>query len=326
MPVNGFGIMVKNTATRLPIVIIGGFLGAGKTTLVNALLSEAEGKRLVVFVNDFGAINIDHALIETVAQDRISLKNGCVCCSLNEDLVAGIAEFAQSQNPPDAIVIEASGVADPRALDSTFNLLEASGYARVDTRVYILDGDGFDGLDYENSELIIDHAAAADLVLLNKSDIATDRKLQSLINLLEESAPYSTLVKTEHCAISLELVLSDHLAIPRKSKSHVRQVHKHNHDKKYAQWSSKSDDLIDRGKFLTFAKILPKHCLRAKGFLRFSDAPSELICFNLVGIRTSYEKLDYTEVLSSQLVAIGYREQIDDEFFTVSFKDMLIDS
>lgn len=312
--------MARNV--RLPIATIGGFLGSGKTSLVNALLSQAEGKRLVVFVNDFGAINIDHALIETVEEDRISLKNGCVCCSLNEDLVSSVSQFADAPQPPDAIIIEASGVADPKALDSSFNMLEASGAAIVDTRVYVLDADGFGGLNYEDSELIIDHAAAADLVLLNKCDLATKEKLRSLQALLEESAPYSGLVQTKHCAIPLKLILSGrhhHRVRPREEAYQQRGP---GHDKDYMQWSGQTEYPIDRQKFLAFAKHFPKYCLRSKGFLRFSDAPDELICFNLVGVRASYEKLDSSNVLSSQLVAIGSREKMDDSFFSTGFKTL----
>ncbi len=243
---------------RLPIVTVGGFLGAGKTSLVNALLAQANGTRLVVFVNDFGAINIDHAMIETVEQDRISLKNGCVCCSLNEDLVASVNQFATSPSPPDAILIEASGVADPRALDSSFTLLEASGSAIVDTRIYVVDADGFGGLNYEDSETIIDHAAAADLVLLNKCDLAGETKLASLNTLFEESAPYSGLVHTRHCSVSLKLILSRRNGAPTRNQDHPVTDASPIHDTEYAQWSGETDTPIDRKKFLAFAEELPK--------------------------------------------------------------------
>lgn len=315
--------MANSSLPRIPIVTIGGFLGAGKTTLVNSLLTEAEEKRLVVFVNDFGAINIDHSLIETVEQDRISLSNGCVCCSLNEDLVSSISQFSKSQDRPDAFIIEASGVADPRALDSSFDHLEMSGAAIVDTRLYVLDADGFGELNYEDSELIIDHAAAADLVILNKCDLATDEKLQYLENLLEEAAPYSALFKTVHCKVSLQLVLSERQRLAPKPEAQKSTAQYSNHSDKYTQWSVETEALIDRNKFISFARDLPNYCLRSKGFLRFADTPNEQVCFNLVGVRASYETLNSSVAASSQLVVIGPREKMNDKIINTCFTETL---
>ena len=312
--------MTSSAKPRLPIITIGGFLGSGKTTLVNRLLAEADGQRLVVFVNDFGAINIDYALVETVEEDRISLTNGCVCCSLNENLVTSVAEFANSENPPDAIVIEASGVADPRALDSSFNILEASGAARVDTRVYVMDADCFGGLNYEDSELIIDHAAASDIVLLNKCDLAEPVKLKTLEELLAESAPYSAVIRTEHCDISLNLVLCNSDILPRSGPRNVETANHNNHATRFSHWSGKTSALIDRRKFQALAETLPHFCLRSKGVLRFSDAPDQLVSFNLVGVRATYESLDLKIApTQSQLVIIGREEAMNHATFKQQF-------
>lgn len=303
--------MTRPTAHRLPIVIIGGFLGSGKTTLVNQLLSNADGRRLVVFVNDFGAINIDFALIETVEQDRISLKNGCVCCSLNEDLVLAVTDFSDAESPPDGIIIEASGVADPNALNSSFDLLEAAGKARIDARIYVLDADGFGSLNYEESETIIDHATASDFVLLNKTDLAIPEKLEALERLLGESAPYSSVLKTEFCSISPDLVLGETRSPLPDTAEREKLAGNRHHIRDYQQWSTDTDLLIDRSRFEEFARRLPQYCLRAKGFVRFYDAPEELATFNLVGFRASLETLDQAPPqIRSQLVFIGRRDQM----------------
>ena len=137
----------------VPTYSVGGFLGAGKTTFVNDLLSNTTGQRFVVFVNDFGAINIDYDLIETVEEDRVSLANGCVCCTLNDDLIESIVAFCET--PPDAFVIEASGVANPKSLEDSLNALEHAGYAFMKRRVYLMDADQFGGLDYADTEDLI---------------------------------------------------------------------------------------------------------------------------------------------------------------------------
>src|SRR5207245_3099066 len=97
----------------VPILLVTGFLGAGKTTVVNHLLAHADGRRIAAVVNDFGAINIDAELIAGASEDVVSLRNGCICCSLQGDLLRTLATLLRREPAPDGVVIEASGVADP---------------------------------------------------------------------------------------------------------------------------------------------------------------------------------------------------------------------
>ncbi len=100
----------------VPLTVIGGFLGAGKTTLLNALLAQAEGRRIAVLVNDFGDLQIDAALISKRSATTIGLRNGCVCCSLAGGLVNALSEVVALDPRPDHVVVEASGVSDPRRI------------------------------------------------------------------------------------------------------------------------------------------------------------------------------------------------------------------
>lgn len=294
----------------LPIVTIGGFLGAGKTTLVNQVLSMGHGLRIVVFVNDFGAINIDHSLVETVEEDRISLKNGCVCCSLNDDLVASVADFARAVLPPDMILIEASGVADPRALDASLAALEAAALARLDTRLYILDASTFHKLGYALAEDVIDHAAASDLVLVNKVDLADPEQIDAVISVLKEAAPFSRVIETEHASIGWSILLdTEHARSPVRPPAIAKSG---DHARKYDQWSCEVDAAIDRLRFEDFAGMLPETCLRAKGVLRFSDEPDAAYLFNLVGYRATLERSKTApRSFGSQIVAIGEKGTFD---------------
>src|SRR6202020_3011435 len=97
----------------VPVVLVAGFLGAGKTTVVNHLLAHAEGKRIAAVVNDFGAINIDAELISGASDGVVSLSNGCICCSLEGDLLRTLATLLRRDPRPELSVIETSGVADP---------------------------------------------------------------------------------------------------------------------------------------------------------------------------------------------------------------------
>lgn len=99
--------------SRLPLTVISGYLGAGKTTLINRLLAGDHGLRLAVLVNDFGAINIDAALLASASADTIELTNGCVCCAMTGDLFFAIGDMLDRDQRPDHLIIEASGIADP---------------------------------------------------------------------------------------------------------------------------------------------------------------------------------------------------------------------
>jgi len=302
---------VTPSSTRLPVITIGGFLGAGKTTLVNYLLSNSNGQRIAVFVNDFGAINIDLDRVDTRSVDRISFKNGCVCCSLNDDLVARIASFARCTEPPDMIVIEASGVADPRAIDKSISVLETAGLARLDARIHVLDADSFDQYEFDESELIIDQAAAADFVLLNKVDLADSQVLSRLRNILAESAPQSQVVETSQCKVPAELMtLNTLISNPRKQEFPSTAIGTNgSHDTQYTHWSFESTEPLDRAKFDNFVALLSKRCLRAKGSIRFAEHPAIEYLFDLVGKRASFERRvldrDTVRLGETVLVAIG---------------------
>jgi len=108
---------------NLPVTVLSGYLGAGKTTLVNGMLRRAQGRRLAIMVNEFGDLPIDADLIEAEGDDLIALVGGCVCCSYGDDLMAALMQMTALQPPPDHIILEASGVALPGAIAASLGLM-----------------------------------------------------------------------------------------------------------------------------------------------------------------------------------------------------------
>ena len=153
---------------RLPLNVISGYLGAGKTTLINRLLGEDHGLHLLVMVNDFGAINIDAALLESATDDTLTLSNGCVCCTMGADLFMAIGDVLDRPVRPDHLIIEASGIADPARIAQVAQAEPELIYGGI---VTVVDVQGYRTLadDPLIGAQVAGQVQAADLICLSKS-------------------------------------------------------------------------------------------------------------------------------------------------------------
>lgn len=198
----------------VPLVVIGGYLGAGKTTLVNQLLRQASGRRIAVLVNDFGEVAIDADLIEGADGEVLSLAGGCVCCAFGADL-AGALEAARDRVPAaDVILIETSGVALPGAVASGASLTPGLAVAGV---VVLADAETLPALAADRwvGDTIARQLAEADLVLLTKTDLAAPAALQAAMVLLARLAPGAPVIPASRGDVAAELVLGPRPGRPR---------------------------------------------------------------------------------------------------------------
>jgi len=263
-------------ASRLPFTVIGGFLGAGKTTLLNRWLREAKGLRMAVLVNDFGALNIDADLIAATHGDTTALTNGCVCCQIGDDLGRALVDVIEAKKPFDAVVIEASGVSDPwriaqigmaapeLSLEGVIVLVDASVAARQSADPLLAD-------------TLARQLKSADLVVLNKADIASAEALAEARAWVEGNAPGTPCIETVEAAVPLALVsgLSQPALAPHACGPGCDHDHDHDHGHGtpdhgaiFQTWSVQPEATIPAATLRAWLREMPPGVLRLKGLLR----------------------------------------------------------
>lgn len=190
----------------IPVTVVGGYLGAGKTTLINAALRGADGLRLAVLVNEFGQMSIDADLIEGQDGDVVSIAGGCICCAFGDNLLGTLTEIAARDPAPDHILIEASGVAIPSAISASVGLL---GAVALNATVVLADAEMVQGAaeDAYIGDTILRQLAEADLVVITKSDLVPPGYTDEVKTWLRDRAPGAGCVEAALGAVPLQVLL-----------------------------------------------------------------------------------------------------------------------
>lgn len=255
----------------VPLTILTGFLGAGKTTLLNRMLAGDHGLRVAVLVNDFGAINIDAELAVGVEEDMISLANGCVCCQIRDDLVEAVDRVLALAERPELVILEASGVADPASIYSTFADPDHRDRIRLDSVVCVVDADQiFENLD-DAPDLLMLRArqiGCADLVILNKVSLVGPEHIAWIRQWIDSIMNRVRIIEADYCAVPTEILFdvkplnardqgADHL--PHEATDHGAQ---------FETWSFESDRPFSIDALEDMVKRrLPASVYRCKGVI-----------------------------------------------------------
>ncbi len=293
-------------SARIPLTVVGGFLGSGKTSLLNRVLERLDRVRAAVLVNDFGSINVDKALIVGHGGDTISLRNGCVCCSIGGDLGDALIDVMSRTPRPEWIVIEASGVADPwriaqvgladpgLQLDGVVVLVDCAA-ARAQLADPLLE------------DTLVRQIRAADVVVLNKQDLADRFEVQALRETIGRLAPSVAMLETSFSDVPLAILTS--LAGAARSPRDRGDAMDAAHGAQFETVTLTFDARFHAAGLRALLAHMPEGVLRAKGLVRTDEADAQVLQFcgrhgslrNIAGAAT--ESL-------GRIVAIGLRGRL----------------
>ena len=289
---------------QLPVTVIGGYLGTGKTTLVNRLLRDANGLRLAVLVNEFGELPIDSDLIEAQDENVISIAGGCVCCSYGNDLIMAMLDLAKMAPRPDHVLLEASGVALPGAIASSIGLLQ--DYV-CDGVVVLADAETVRErcTDRYLSDTVERQLDDADIVIINKVDLVSEQSADATHNWLTDKFPRTKMVSATHAAVPPEVVLQSFLGRELSAPGKLSTTHAPHQMDHFESCSIRFDGVNDAA---LLAKRLTESgfgVVRAKGFVRTADG--SFMSVQIVGHR--WQVAPSGKPAQMGIVCIGLRGQ-----------------
>ncbi|MDX2159558.1 MAG: GTP-binding protein [Hyphomicrobiaceae bacterium] len=300
-----------------PILLITGYLGAGKTTLINRILRDPQGRKLAAVVNDFGTINIDAALLASVSDDVISLKNGCICCSLLGDLLQTLSMILRRDPAPDGIVIETSGLSNPAEIVRTLLDPVIWKEAALETVICVADARSLiDEPRLAGDGLWQSQLVAADIVALSKTDLVSDKECERVKAMVRRQKADHLIYDMVDGYLSPELLFATDVYRWQPDVGVARANPPHSFET--ISWTS-----VEPLDMVAFQAVISRYAgvlVRAKGLVTFAGRPKELLLFQLVGTRATIGRgpAGASRGFAAELVFIAKRGTMDTAGLTSS--------
>ena len=305
---------------KLPVTILSGFLGVGKTTLLNHILHNKQGMKAAVIVNDMSEVNVDADLVKNentlsrTEEKLVEMSNGCICCTLREDLMIEVEKLAKAQKF-DYLIIESTGISEPIPVAQTFSFesedgsIDLSRFSYVDTMVTVVDAFNFlkdfsspqylkdrNLTDIEGDErtivnLLTDQVEFANVILLNKTDMVTESDLRNLYDIINKLNPDARIIPTNHSKVNLQEVINTGLFDFEKAESsagwikeleneHIPETEEYG----IGSFVYRRKKPFHPNRFLDFIQhTFPKNIIRSKGLFWIASRPDQALVWSSAG-------------------------------------------
>lgn len=316
--------------SKIPVTVLSGYLGAGKTTLLNHLLQNEQQLRIAVIVNDMSEINIDASLVEKGSgisrtdEKFVELSNGCICCTLREDLLQEVERLVDKGNI-DYIVIESTGISEPIPVAQTFSYMDEElgidlpAHCRLDTMVTVVDANRF-WTDFQSGEsliarsqavstdddrdvadLLIDQIEFCDVLVINKSDLVSEEQLDQLEHVLSILQPTARIIRTTHGRIKPSDILhTGRFDFERASQSAgwIQELNSTHHTPETEEYGIGSFTYkrkwpFHMDRFQAWAESMPLEIVRSKGFIWSMQHPDTALLFSQAGSSATMTPISY---------------------------------